>query len=330
MDKSFLFDRRRRLITILFCFVAILQSGLRDIENSNLEGDDTPTYQNWYNEIDRDSWSTLCDKFSFYTTDYEEREGGYAIFVKMTQYVYNDFRFFMFLTAAVFIIPLGVIIYKYVKTYEGLLLSFIIYFALFNSIVNCIMRQAVVLGFFLLALKYIKKRNWKMYYTIIALLFTMHNTIIIVIPLYFMPCFFSSRKWVMISLLAAPIITVFSGLLISRLFIGTVYEIYGDSDSFGLVNLLLLIYFISILVYKNYDKIKQLKDYEYLVCGVIGTLVCMPFIRIGGAFVRVSYYYFLFFIPLIPIVIDCVCKDRFIHRMAYAFSICFFLTFMIR
>lgn len=329
MDDISLFNQKRKVIVTIFCLFAIFQSGLREIDDPYRDGDDTPNYQNMYKEIDEITWSTLCEKFSFYSSEYEEREGGYSFFVKATQLVYNDFRFFMFLSAAILIIPIGMIIYKYVESYEGLFLSFLIYFALFGSLVNGLMRQAVVLGVILFSLRYVKTQNWKKYFATLALLFTIHTSAIIAIPFYFMPRYFSSRRWVLIALVAAPFLTMSVGFLISRLLAGTVYDAYIDSDNLGLVNLLLLISFISLLVYLHYDKIEQVEDYEYLICGVIGTLACMPFIRMGGALLRVSYYYFLFFIPLIPVVIDRICSDRFVYRMSYLFSICFFLFLLL-
>lgn len=330
MNTSLLHNQRRRILVILFCFFAILQSGLRSIENSSLEGDDTPNYQYTYNEVDGTSWSTLCNQFTYYSSEYEGREGGYAFLIKATQLVYNDFRFFMFLTAAIFIIPLGMIIYRYVESYEGLILSFVIYFALFDNIVNCLMRQAVVLGMFLFSLRYVLLQEWKKYFTVLALLFTIHNSIVLAIPFYFLPKFCSSRKWILIAFVVGLFMSVFSAVILSRLVIGTVYEVYGESDSYGLISLLILICFVSYYAYMLYDKVAMIKDYKLLICGVIGTLICMPFIRIGGAFVRTSYYYFLFFVPLIPVIIDCALKNRFQRRIVYSLAISFFLFYIIR
>ena len=322
-------DRRRKILVILFCLFAILQSGLRNIENSSREGDDTPNYHYTYSEVNNKSWSDLCDQFTYYSSEYEGREGGYAFFIKATQLIYNDFRFFMFLSSTIFIVPLGMMIYRYVDSYEGLVLSFLIFFALFSSIINSLMRQAIVLGVYMYTLRYVQSQDWKRYFAILALLFTWHNSIVIAIPFYFLPKF-CSRRWILIALLAGLVMSVFSAIILSRMFAGTVYEVYGEGDSYGLVLLLLLISFISYLGYVLYDKIAMIKDYKFLICGILGTLMCLPFIRIGGSLVRVSYYYFLFFIPLIPIIIDCAFKNKFQHRMAYLFAICFFLYYIIR
>lgn len=330
MGESLIHKRRRKILVILFCILAVILSGLRPIENLKDDGNDTIRYQYSYNEIAGNSWSSLIDQLTFSTTEYEGREGGYALLVKATQLICNDFRFFMFLTAAIFIIPLGRLIHNYVRTTEGLLLSFLIYFALFTSIVNGLMRQAVVLGFFVYSLKYVKTRNWIAYYTILALLLTVHSSIVIAIPFYFMYRLCTSRKWLLIALVAAPFLMAASGLLISRLFVGTLYEHYGEGEGFGLVNLLLLIGLFSILVYFCYDRIKRINNYEYLICGVVGTLLCLPFIRIGGTVLRISYYYFLFFIPLIPVVLDCWCNNKEKRRIAYCISICLFLFLILR
>lgn len=327
--NAFLLARRRQILVLIFCLISVTLSGLRN-PDSEIIGVDTPTYRYTYNELERTSWYDLINNFSYYSVEYEGREKGYDFFVKFTQIFIDNFRFFMFLTAAFFIIPVGMIIYRYVKSYEGLILSFTIYFALFTSIPNGLMRQAITLGVFLLATKYVETREWIKFYVIIALLFTIHNSIVIAIPFFFMYKHCTSKKYLLIALIAAPVLVAVSSTLMYRILAGTVYELYGESDGFGLVNILLLIGAISLLTYFYFDKVKKIEGSNFLICGVIGTLFCLPFIRLGGTVLRISYYYFVFFIPLLPVLIDCACKDRVIRWLAYLFSISFFLFFIFR
>ena len=146
--------RNHFLLVSLFCFIAIFQSGLRDINNLP-DGNDTLSYRYSYEIVSKTSWSSLIRNFSLYTSEYKERDFGYPIFTKATQLIYDDFTFYMFLVAIIFLIPFSAFIYKYVKTYLGISLAFLIYFSIYTNIVNSFMRQAISLGLFLYGLKYI-------------------------------------------------------------------------------------------------------------------------------------------------------------------------------
>ena len=124
---NYIIKKQNRILLItLFCIFAVFQSGLRDIKTLP-SYNDTPNYVRKYQEASRASWEMLFKNFSFYSSDYGERDLGYPIFIKMTQAIYNDFTFFMFLTAFIFIVPFGMLIYKYVKSFWGIILSFLIY-----------------------------------------------------------------------------------------------------------------------------------------------------------------------------------------------------------
>lgn len=321
-------EARRRVLVILFSLFAIFQSGLRDLNNLP-PTNDIPNYITRYEEVLRTPWSTLYNQLGLYSSDYEDRDSGYPLFMKISQVFSEDFTFFIFLTAIIFIIPLGMMINKYVKSSLGIILSFLIFFALFINIINCFMRQAITLAICMFALRYVLSRKWIKYFGLILIAFTIHTSSIIAAPLYFLPIFSKSRKWLFVALIASPVLIMISSILLSYL-AGSVYENYMSDDEFGSLSIVLLIYIVSLLTFCYFNKLNVDRNFNLIVSGVIGSLASLPFVYFGGSVSRVSYYYILVIIPLIPMIIDTVVLNKFLRLIIYAFSMSFFLYFIFR
>ena len=319
-------EAHRRILVILFSLFAIFQSGLRDLNNLP-PTNDIPNYITRYEEVLRTPWSTLYNQLGLYSSDYEDRDSGYPLFMKISQVFSEDFTFFIFLTAIIFVIPLGMMINKYVKSILGIILSFLIFFALFLNIINCFMRQAITLAICMFALRYVLSRKWIKYFGLILIAFTIHTSSIIAAPLYFLPIFSKSRKWLFVALIASPVLIMISSILLSYL-AGSVYENYMSDDEFGSLSLVLLIYIVSVLTFLFYNKINVDYKSNLIVSGVIGSLASLPFVYFGGSVSRVSYYYILVIIPLIPMIIDTVVLNKFLRLIIYAFSMSFFLFYI--
>ena len=323
--KGISLGKRHVLITVL-CLFAIFQAGLRDMNNLPVEND-TPNYYESYIRISQTPWSEIFNTFDIYNDDYGERDRGFPVFVKLTQTVYNDFTFFMFLVAIIFIIPLGSLVEKYVKSYLGIILSFATYFALYSIIPNSFMRQATVLGIYMFSLRYILERNWKKYFGIMLLAFTVHSSSLIALPLYFVPVIKNLKKWLLIALVISPVLLYLSDILVTRIMSGTVYAVFLSADNYGVTSVIMLVEFVSVLALLLFDKIENTPYAKLLLGGMVGALVLLPFVRIGGTIMRISYYYNIFIIPLIPVIINNAFvkqKNAFPRNVVYLLSIFFF------
>mgnify|MGYP003291304467 CR=1 FL=1 len=314
----------RIFLIYVFCIIAILQSGLRNVKHLSDEND-TIRYQYSYENILNTSWSQILQNFSFYSTDYGERDLGYPIFVKLTQFLCDDFTFFMFLTATIFLVPFSLIIYRYVKSNLGIILSFLIYFSLYTNIVNSFMRQAIALGIILYGVKYIINSNWKKYYFILAIAFVIHSSAVLAIPLYFLTKFVKSRKLLLWILIISPILMQFTPILIKLLSTGSVYENYGDEVIRTPINYIMYLFFAAILCYFSYNRIIIIPNCKVLIAGILGTTLLLPLIWMGGTAIRISYYYSIFVIPIISLMIDNIIRDKNSRNVTYTISIIFFL-----
>lgn len=322
-------NRYRKILISLFCLIAICQSGLRDLGNLSM-GNDTPVYQMKYNELLMIPWDFVWEKFSIISEEYSGRDSGYEVFMKFTQLFSENFAFFMFLTAVIFLVPFSMLIYKYVKSYLGIILAFLVYFALFTNIVNSFMRQAVALGVILFAIRYIQNRNWKMFFLLMAFVSTIHSSAIVATPLYFLPKFCKTEKWLRLVLFSVPVLMIFQQTIYVFLLTGTVYEDYVSAERVSPINYMLLEGFISILTYIYYKDVKKTKDYEILISGVIGTALLFPVLLMGNSMLRISYYYVVFLIPLLSVILDQIAIGNKMRIAIYIPVLCFFLYFIFR
>ena len=322
-------DKNRLLLVAAFCLFAILQSGLRDLNNLPA-GNDTSNYLYKYIEVSRIPLSTLVKNFSFYSTDYGERDLGFPIFMKLTQVIYEDFTFYMFLTAILFMVPFGMLIYKYVKSYLGIILSFLIYFALYTNIVNSFMRQAVSLGVILFGIRYIINSDWKKYFSLLAIAFIIHASAILAFPLYFLPKWGSTRKWIFLALAVSPFLMLYTSQIISYLVVGTVYERYAVDESLNPINFISYLLLSAALTFYFYKDIKDVPDSKLLISGVLGSTLLIPIVWIGGTAIRLSFYYSVFIIPMIAVILDYAKIGKSERKAAYILGIAFFIFFIFR
>lgn len=320
-------DRCRIMLIVMISMIAIFQSGMRDLKNLP-DGNDTPNYQTKYEDLRNKPLSSVMSDFSIISTDYSERDTGYEVFMKLTQYICNDFRFFMFLTTILFFLFFARLIYKYVKSYLGIILVFMIFFAIFTNIVNSFMRQAITLSITLFAVKYIIKRNWKFYYGLMLIALSIHSSAIAAFPFYFLPWFSKSKKWLFLSLVASPILILFFQKLMSYFLAGSVYEIYVEEEMVNPVNYMALVVSIVILALLFYKHVRMIKDSEILISSAIGTMIFLPVVFMGNTFLRISYYYVLILLLLLPNIIDRIKIPPILRLTAYSFLISFFIFLM--
>lgn len=322
-------ERCRMLLIALFCIFAIFQSGLRDIDNLPV-GNDTPNYERLYGRMLETPWSSVLSEFRFVSSEYSGRDSGYEVFMKLTQCISGNFTFFMFLTTIIFIVPFSMLIYKYVKSYLGIILVFAIYFAIFTTVVNSFMRQAVALGITFFAIRYIISRKWKHYYGLMFIALSIHSSAIAAFPFYFFPMISTSRKWLLLSFAASPVLIVFQQTLMSYFLAGSVYDRYVSSEMVNPVNYMALIVSISLLSLVFYNNLKQVEDGNILISAVMGTMLLMPVIFMGNTMLRISYYYVYVLILLLPVVIDLVKMPKIVKFSTYLLLISFFVFMMYR
>ncbi len=319
----------RRVLVVILCLIAVLQSGLRDLSNLP-SGNDTPRYQMKYIQMKNVSWSSVMNDFAIVSNEYSGRDSGYEVFMKLTQYIWSDFTFFMFITAIAFIVPFGMLIYKYVKSYLGIILVYMIYFSIFTTVTNSFMRQAAALGITLFAIRYIISRNWKYYYGLMFIALSVHSSAIAAFPFYFLPMLCKSKKWLIMSFVASPILVLFLKPLMSYFLAGSVYDRYVSAEMVNPINYTALIVSIALLSIIFYEKVRVIEDNKILISSVFGIMILLPVVFMGNSLLRISYYYVFVLILLLPVVIDLVKMPKTVRISTYLVLISFFIFMMFR
>jgi len=322
-------DRWRAFLITVFCIVAVVLSGTRDLDHLP-NGNDTPNYYIIYQNVEWSTWGGLLRNLSLFSDEYSGRDTGYSVFVKATQLISTDFMFFMFFTAMFFMIPFGMLIFKYVKSYGGIILVFLLFFALFSNIINSFMRQAISLGIVLFAFRYIESRDWKRYFGILLVAFLIHGSSLIVAPLFFLPLLTRNKKWLVMALMASPVLIVFSRRIFSFVLVGSIYEVYGESEVSSPITYTLFVFLISLFAVLYYKGITESGQYGILLGAVIGSLLMLPIVFMGNTMLRISYYYVLPTMLLFPVAIDQLNTTSSTRKIIYFILIAIFTLYIFR
>lgn len=323
-------QKDRRTISVLLCLIFIVEAGFRDyIHTTN----DTWNYWNWYENLQKESIGSVISSFSLTYNDYEDRDPGFAIFIKLFQLTGGDFRMFLIFVAGIISIPLCRLLYKYVPTTNGLFMAAMIYQSLFAGFFNTGMRQTVALGLCLWSLIYYERHKPWQHYLLVFMAFTIHTTAFLFAPLYLIRKF-DAKKLIRGALLVTPLTMLNAKTIIAFLGSGTIFESYAvnSTDNLGTPVFTAMIAFITIAVAMNYDRIvAYFNDSMLLIQAMAIALMLTPASWVDSNFLRITYYYLIFMLPLFPMMIESVAANNLrVKKYAYIGSAAFLLFLIYR
>ena len=286
----------------------ILESSLRSVN----VGPDTQGYYNDYNTISGLSWSDIWGGF---ISSYQQGEGkdpGFVLFVKLVQALPGDFNFFLFVSALIFFIPLGLILYKYSTHSLQLVFAFTLYVALFHIVALSGIRQQIATGLTFLALYELGKgRMWR------CILFIALGSIIHISALVFLLApLLSLFNWRYLkpihlgSFLTIPFVALNAGAILSitaSFLANDYYSAYGTGESTGeafvYIILMELLSFFCYLAIKR-DQLRDNPNVTLLYLMLPLLTVTVPLISLNGAMIRIGQYFTLYMMLLAPIAVD--------------------------
>ena len=163
-------------------------------------------------------------------------------------------------------------------------------------------RQQLAIMIVLFGFKYIKKRDFKKYFIIILLAFCVHKSALIMLPFYFISNNELNKKNIFLYFLIATMIVVFEGY-VEKLLLYTDYGqtyilsgIYNDTTK-AYYNLIVR---IGLLLFALAFKDKEDKEEKYLYNMGIWCVISQVITSKVYAFGRITTYFFIFFILLLP------------------------------
>lgn len=295
----YLIPSKRVTKLYLIAIILILFSGLRE----NV-GTDFKMYKNLFYNL-----NNLNNVESYYFGDIEK---GYILFNKILYSINSHHRILFIGTSVVIIGLIFNCIYKYNKNYLLSILLFIgmgYYHSSFNGI-----RQYMALVIFVYSIRFIINKNIKKYIICIFIACLFHKTVVMMLPIYFINKIRFNKKRFLLTIIPILLIGFSYEFIVNNLSIISnyyfqkylnseyLYSGIGGISNYIYIMSFIVIYIVSILRYSSivvkYENVKIF----IILCGI--SIVFMLLGLKSLLFFRVSLYFSIFYIFLIPMILD--------------------------
>lgn len=295
-------QRNKRIFCILASWNWIVLSGLRHLTI----GADTIKYGYFFEQAKKISWATLWnDRSSIFIHGSMGKDPGYIVFQKLTQFIIRDYRGYLILIALIFIVPLGIWIYR---NSGNFLMSFIIYSCLFYSFFSITgTRQTIATAMVVfVGYRFIKERKCWLFLLLILIATSIHFSAICYLPFYFMANKKITDKYIVlfgcgfigILLLKEPIYKIGSSLLGYDQYLP--YEESATAFTFSLF----LIALTAVTLLKRNEILKNNEQAMHYINSLLIATLLVPFTFVNPSAMRVIQYFSLSIMLLVPEIIN--------------------------
>lgn len=292
----------RKKYILFISVLLILQSGLRNVA----VGDDTYNYFLDFNDVYKRSWN---DVFQNFYTVYQFGEGkdpGYTLFEKLIATIWNEYQFFLFVIAILFFIALGNFLLKNTRKLSDAVISFIIYSVLFYSFFSITgHRQTIATAASLFAFEWIKKKKLVHFFLLIIVAATIHKSVLLFIPFYFIANLKSANFFNWIILLLFPILMIYREEISNffKFFAGyEEYGVYEDAGTYTFTALFITITVVALIRSKIILKYNPQAIFAFNAFTI--ALLFIPLTWVNPSAMRVVQYFSIFMLILIPEIVN--------------------------
>lgn len=311
------------------CLVLALLSGLRNLG----VGEDTFGYYLGYVEIQRTPWKQLLFDFvQFYKTG-EGKDVGFPLFVKITQIISSQFQFFLIFIAIFFFAFFSNFLKKNCTELVDVIISLTIFYVLFYYVFSMTaIRQSMTLGVTLYCYEFLKKKRIIPFLLLLLLFSTIHKSILIYIPFYFLSRLKSTKYLFPVVLISFPLIMTFKNTITFFILGIGGYSEYEEFDGGGTFTFTAIFLMISFVAYLRREKILKTKPItENYYKAFAAALFLLPLSWINPALLRITMYFSIFMIILIPEIIKSFqsFSNQF-RRVLSVFTICVLFVLFIK
>lgn len=256
-------------------------------------------YSLGFNEVSKMTWVQCV------TTDVEvcKMERGFALLLKIFSAIGLNFRCFLFFNATV----ISVLFYKGIEKYSSaIVLSSILFLLTINSQSIYILRQYLVMAVFFYSFRWIIDRKPVPYFLMCFLCFFIHQSAIVLVPIYFLYGM-STKQMLVLVVIIAVLLRVTTQFLVD--YFGTAlvgYSQYmgfeGDEGQNATEFIIKLAYLVVFVWFLRKDIFNVGINRLITICLLLNCL--LSFFGIGYGFMgRLVLYYSSVHILLIPQVI---------------------------
>lgn len=306
------------LCSIVLVFVAAMRSPEWMSTTYNL---DTDVYKDLFKvSIDMkwgELWSMALLKYSGVS---DEGDIGFLVLNKFLGWLTKDFYIFSILIDLLFFVPFGILLYRYSTRISQLVFAYIFYIALLQVFLIGGGRQISAIGFDMMALISLMDKKTIRAIILFLLGVTMHlSSFLFALPLlmiWYQTKPATLKKMHLVSFLLFPIVLMFPNQII--VFMGESvgmerYARYGEGGiQGGIGTFIILIELLSLfclIAIKKKDLQSSYMDCVFYVMAPLLTFFA-PLIRANGSMIRISLYYHIYLIFLVPFAIDCMFKKE--------------------
>ena len=318
-------DKAKKSYIFIVISFLILFCSIRSID----VGSDTFNYLDKFQDALSMSWSDMpmriIQRYVFKT---EETDVGFILLEKIVGTVTSSFQIYTFIIDLLFFIPLGFVLYRYTLNIYQLSFAFVFFISLVYVFILSGGRQMQAMGFELIAFMYVCKDKYVKALLFILVGALIHMTMLLCVP-FILACWFI-RKWNKlvhaISLVLFPVVLLFTNQILS--FMGGVmemerYQKYGEEEVQGGANvfiamLFLLSLFCFIAIRERHLKKSELLQKMYMALPFL--TFTGPLIHSNGSMIRISLYYFIFLMLLVPYALE-LSLPKFLVKKAYIIAI---------
>jgi len=280
----------------------ILQSGLRNWA----VGMDTYSYYVMYEEIKSYTWVQLSDLIGDYYRYGIGKDPGYDIFQKIIQYVLPNFQLYLVLIAIIFFSSFGFFIYKNTASVTDAVVSYVLYSCLFMSVYTIsALRQTIATAATLYGYELIKKRKIVPFLLLIVIASTIHKSVLIFIPFYFLAQLKKTKIFYYVGLFLFPVLMVYKQqyLEIMQDYGGyREYDVYEGAGTHLFSAMMLLVAIVGLWRMKTALRIN--KEVRPVYNAFIIALMFTPITWVNPTSMRIVMYFSIFMVLLLPSLIN--------------------------
>lgn len=273
--------------------ILVLVSSLRH----EAVGNDTYAYMLKFDSCSLMSWSEITSNFwDLYLNPGDEgKDPGELVIIKAFTYIIPNARWFLFVAAALLLIPLGIFVYRNSETLETPCFFYVFYITMFYAYLpNSALRQSFALSLLLLAYLLWQKGKTKSFIFLLLLATLIHKSIIIVallLPFYY----FKKTKFLYRSGFVLFVFMLFAyqevGVFLASQ--SDIYQMYASgaylqSAPYMVILMLLGLYIVGLLgVGRDQNPYNQRLMYG----GALMTLVWCVLVRLDPSLIRIIAYF---------------------------------------
>jgi transmembrane protein EpsG len=305
-----------------------LQSGLRNWA----VGADTYAYYEKFERVKLSTWLYIENIVVNYYFFGEGKDPGYEVFQKIIQFILPHYQLYLILIAIIFFSSLGNFIYKNTARISDAVLAYVLYSCLFFGFFSITgHRQTIATAASLYGFELIKRRKLIQFLLLILLASTIHKSVIIFIPFYFIAPLKKTTVYYLGGLIAFPLLMVYKSEFLQILQdIGGYndFQFYEGAGTYTFTFMLLLIAVIALWRMKTVFWQSEAAKPFYLA--FIFALIFTPLTWINPSAMRAVQYFSIFILVLVPAVINSFeVESQELSRMAFVVSICLLIGLFI-